>query len=103
MVFIYFLEDRYLIGVKKLKSKSRILQTVNETFGSIKDIKIFRKESLFSSFFKFHKSFGKNGFKFQLLVKALRIYLEVVYVTLFLSIMFFFQLSNINFLELIVF
>ena len=98
--YLFFRRQILNWSKENLNLRSRILQTVNETFGSIKDIKIFRKESLFSSFFKNSINLlEKNGFKFQLLVKAPRIYLEVVCVILFLSIMFFFQISNINFLE----
>ena len=99
----FFLGLISVINIKKvkpfLKSKSisnqqvrkNIVQTIFETFGSIKDIKIFNKESNVKEFFdKNINEFEKNNFHFMIFSRLPRILLEVLSIIGIIIISFFY-------------
>ena len=61
------------------KARKNVVQTIFETFGSIKDIKIFNKEKNVKEFFdKNISEFEKNNFHFAIFSRLPRILLEVL-------------------------
>ncbi len=59
--------------------KISLIQTINETFGAIKDIKLHNKESeIISNYNKFRHNYEKNLFHFSIIQKIPRLLLETI-------------------------
>ena len=59
--------------------KINLIQTINETFGAIKDIKLHNKESeIISNYNKFRHNYEKNLFHFSIIQKIPRLLLETI-------------------------
>ena len=89
--------------------RKNLLKYVNEAFGSIKDIKIFQKESeFFTQFSRNIQISAKNSFFYQMVIAAPKIFLEVLSIILILLITLYFLIldkdlnSFLPFLTLIV-
>tara|TARA_A100001011_G_scaffold364668_1_gene415640 strand:+ start:15084 stop:16865 length:1782 start_codon:yes stop_codon:yes gene_type:complete len=100
LFYLIFRKKIHNWSLENLSIRQIILQTVNETFGSIKDIKVSLKENIFLDFFKKKiRRLEKNGFKYRLLIRSPKIYLEIICVIIFLLIMLYFHVSEGNFFE----
>lgn len=99
----FFLGIISIINIKKIKPylktkavnnqqvRKNIIQTIFETFGSIKDIKIFNKEKNVKEYFDKNISvFEKNAFHFVIFSKLPRILLEVLSIIGIIIISFFY-------------
>ncbi len=91
IIICFFLGIISLWNIKKIKpylkikatnnqkARKNVVQTIFETFGSIKDIKIFNKEKNVKEFFdKNISEFEKNNFHFAIFSRLPRILLEVL-------------------------
>ena len=99
----FFLGIISIINIKKIKPylktkavnnqqvRKNIIQTIFETFGSIKDIKIFNKEKNVKEYFdKNIAVFEKNNFHFVIFSRLPRILLEVLSIIGIIIISFFY-------------
>ena len=99
----FFLGIISIINIKKIKPylktkavnnqqvRKNIIQTIFETFGSIKDIKIFNKEKNVKDYFdKNIAEFEKNNFHFVIFSRLPRILLEVLSIIGIIIISFFY-------------
>ncbi len=99
----FFLGIISIINIKKIKPylktkavnnqqvRKNIIQTIFETFGSIKDIKIFNKEKNVKEYFDKNISvFEKNAFHFVIFSRLPRILLEVLSIIGIIIISFFY-------------
>ena len=78
-------------AVNNQKVRKNIIQTIFETFGSIKDIKIFNKEKNLKEYFnKNIAEFEKNNFHFVIFSRLPRILLEVLSIIGIIIISFFY-------------
>ena len=78
-------------AVNNQKVRKNIIQTIFETFGSIKDIKIFNKEKNLKEYFnKNIAEFEKNSFHFVIFSRLPRILLEVLSIIGIIIISFFY-------------
>ena len=87
-LIFYFLGFLYINTIrpsyrKKAKAnenyKINLIQTINETFGAIKDIKLHNKESeIISNYNKFRHNYEKNLFHFSIIQKIPRLLLETI-------------------------
>ena len=78
-------------AVNNQKVRKNIIQTIFETFGSIKDIKIFNKEDAVKKYFDQNiVEFEKNSFHFVIFSRLPRILLEVLSILGIIFISFFY-------------
>ena len=78
-------------AVVNQKVRKNIIQTIYETFGSIKDIKIFNQENNVKKYFDSNiAEFEKNNFHFVIFSKLPRILLEVLSIVGIIIISFFY-------------
>ena len=75
--------------------KISLIQTINETFGAIKDIKLHNKESeIISNYNKFRHNYEKNLFHFSIIQKIPRLLLETIAIFIItISALIFFNSS----------
>ena len=75
--------------------KINLIQTINETFGAIKDIKLHNKESeIISNYNKFRHNYEKNLFHFSIIQKIPRLLLETIAIFIItISALIFFNSS----------
>ena len=101
--FYYFTQKNLFIRGKKIqKITSDIIRLINETLGSIKEIKIFEQEKKQSKIFNSNISNSEEYAFKNYFVKSLpRIYLEILCVLAIVSLIIFYSLTGkdlINFL-----
>ncbi len=78
-------------AVSNQKVRKNIIQTIFETFGSIKDIKIFNQENNVKKYFDRNiAEFEKNNFHFVIFSKLPRVLLEVLSIVGIIIISFFY-------------
>jgi len=101
ILICFFLGIISIVNIKKIKpylkikatnnqkARKNVVQTIFETFGSIKDIKIFNKEKNVKEFFdKNISEFEKNNFHFAIFSRLPRILLEVLSIVGIVAISF---------------
>ena len=100
--FYYFTQKNLFIRGKNSKITSDIIRLINETLGSIKEIKIFEQEKKQSKIFNSNISNSEEYAFKNYFVKSLpRIYLEILCVLAIVSLIIFYSLTGkdlINFL-----
>ena len=76
--------------------KINLIQTINETFGAIKDIKLHNKESeIISNYNKFRHNYEKNLFHFSIIQKIPKLLLEIIAIFIItISTLIFFNSDN---------
>lgn len=80
---------------------SKIIKLLNETFGSIKELRILKKEKKIEEIFlKNINSYNKNFFYFNIIQKLPKILLEVIFLTLMMGLTLLFIKKDQNFITL---
>ena len=80
---------------------SKIIKLLNETFGSIKELRILKKEKQIEEIFLSSVySYNKNFFYFNVIQKLPKILLEVIFLTLLMVLTIFFIKKDQNFITL---
>jgi ABC-type multidrug transport system fused ATPase/permease subunit len=104
-IFYYFTQKNLFSRGKKIqKINSDIIRLINETLGSIKEIKIFKQEEKQSNSFISNISNSEEyAFKNYFVKSIPRIYLEILCVFAVVSLIIFFSLSEDNIIEFLPF
>ena len=85
-----------------MKSLTSLYKILNLSFGSIKDIKIYKKQNFFiNQFNKSQRSHEKNLMNKFLVSRLPKVIFELSGVVLFMSIILFYVLSGKNLIDLI--
>ena len=104
IIFFYLKKIRPFIrekANKNLEFRNSIIQTINETFGSIKDIKILTKEKEIGSFFnKNLKQMEKNIFYFYIMERLPRLFLELFSIITIITACLVYLSLNENIIDL---
>ena len=80
---------------------SNIIKLLNETFGSIKELRILKKEEKIEEIFlRSVKNYNKNFFYYNVIQKFPKILLEVIFLTLLMGITILFLKKDQNFITL---
>ncbi len=80
---------------------SKIIKLLNETFGSIKELKILKKEEkIKENFLRNVSHYNKNFFYYNVIQKFPKILLEVIFLTLLMGITIIFIKQDQNFISL---
>ena len=86
-----FLKDFKMALLLSFDLLSKIIKLLNETFGSIKELRILKKEKQIEEIFLSSVySYNKNFFYFNVIQKLPKILLEVIFLTLLMVLTIFF-------------
>jgi ABC-type multidrug transport system fused ATPase/permease subunit len=95
--FPYLKKITRKLGTERIQYGKQIMKIVNESFGGIKTVKIYKKENFFKQlFYKISDKTWAVENKNIFLLEVPRYFIEMLLILIFISIVFYFSINNYN-------
>ncbi len=103
IIFLYFIKNKIkTLAKNSIQLRSGILKILNETFDSIKDIKIFNGEEIVSkSFYNIISKYENVRFNYNIIAKSPRVFIELISILSFVIFVLLSLSKNILLVDLV--